>query len=42
LIGYLTDHCCRGRGRLVDSAGCATECTPSACAPTPPSPRRSK
>jgi DNA-binding transcriptional ArsR family regulator len=35
LIGYLTDHCCRGRGRLVDAAACATECTPQACAPTP-------
>ena len=35
LIGYLTDHCCRGRGRLVDAAACATECTPDACAPTP-------
>ena len=33
LIGYLTDHCCRGRGRLVDAAACATECTPEACAP---------
>jgi DNA-binding transcriptional ArsR family regulator len=38
LIGYLTDHCCRGRGRLVDTASCAADCTPSACAPTP-SPR---
>jgi len=38
LIGYLTDHCCRGRGRLVDSASCATECAPETCAP--PSPRK--
>ena len=35
LIGYLTDHCCHGRGRLVDAATCATACTPDACAPTP-------
>ena len=36
LIGYLTDHCCRGRGRLVDASTCATECSPAACAtPTP-------
>ena len=34
LIGYLTDHCCRGRGRLVDAAACAPACTPDACAPT--------
>ena len=36
LIGYLTDHCCRGQGRLVDAAACATECTPDACAPATP------
>jgi len=35
LIGYLTDNCCRGRGRLVDSAACATDCAPAACLPTP-------
>jgi DNA-binding transcriptional ArsR family regulator len=34
LIGYLTDHCCLGRGRLVDAAACATDCTPAACVPT--------
>jgi DNA-binding transcriptional ArsR family regulator len=34
LIGYLTDHCCRGRGRLTDAAACAPACTPDACAPT--------
>jgi DNA-binding transcriptional ArsR family regulator len=33
LIGYLTDHCCRGAGRLVDSAACAPGCAPSACDP---------
>jgi DNA-binding transcriptional ArsR family regulator len=33
LIGYLTDHCCRGLGRLVDSAACATACAPVACEP---------
>ena len=35
LVGYLTDHCCQGRGRLVDAAACATDCTPAACAPVP-------
>lgn len=35
LIGYLTDNCCRGRGRLVDSAACATDCAPAACVPPP-------
>jgi DNA-binding transcriptional ArsR family regulator len=34
LIGYLTDHCCHGRGRVVDAAACATECAPQGCAPT--------
>jgi DNA-binding transcriptional ArsR family regulator len=36
LIGYLTDNCCRGQGRLVDSAECAPACAPSACAPNSP------
>ena len=40
LIGYLTDHCCRGRGRLVDAATCETACTPAACATPAPTPRK--
>ena len=30
LLGYLTDHCCRGLGRLVDRGACAAECAPAA------------
>lgn len=40
LIGYLTDNCCRGRGRLVDSAACATDCAPAACVPATPRTRK--
>ena len=36
LVGYLTDNCCRGQGRLVDSAACAPACAPVACAPKLP------
>lgn len=35
LIAYLTENCCRASG----GAACATECGPSACAPTSPRPR---
>jgi DNA-binding transcriptional ArsR family regulator len=35
LIGYLTDNCCRGRGRLVDATACASDCAPATCSPTP-------
>lgn len=43
LIGYLTDHCCRGAGRLVDSAACAPACAAGDCdAPSNPRPSRSK
>ena len=36
LIGYLTDNCCRGQGRLVDGAECAPAAAPPACAPNSP------
>ena len=36
LVGYLTDNCCRGQGRLVDGAACAPAGAPVVCAPTPP------
>jgi ArsR family transcriptional regulator, arsenate/arsenite/antimonite-responsive transcriptional repressor len=36
LIGYLTDNCCRGQGRLVDGAECAPARASSACAPNSP------
>jgi ArsR family transcriptional regulator len=31
LMGYLTEHCCRGTG----SADCGPTCAPAACVPTP-------
>lgn len=40
LMGYLTDHCCRGVGRLVDSAACMPACAPGACEPDPDAPPR--
>lgn len=40
LIGYLTDHCCRGAGRLVDSAACVPGCAPPACGPATPRTRK--
>jgi DNA-binding transcriptional ArsR family regulator len=33
LLGYLTEHCCRGEGLRVAAAVCATECVTAACAP---------
>ena len=36
LIGYLTDNCCRGQGRLVEGTACAPACAPVSCAPKPP------
>lgn len=30
LMGYLTDHCCRGSGRLADSGACPADCAPAA------------
>lgn len=38
LLGYLTDHCCRGAGRLVDSAECVPACATGDC--TDPAPAR--
>ena len=35
LIGYLTENCCGGAGRLVDAAACASACAPDACTPSP-------
>jgi DNA-binding transcriptional ArsR family regulator len=32
LIGYLTENCCGGTGRL---ASCASACAPDACTPSP-------
>jgi DNA-binding transcriptional ArsR family regulator len=32
LIGYLTENCCGGTGRLAD---CASACAPDACMPSP-------
>jgi len=40
LMGYLTDHCCRGVGRLVDSAACMPACAPGACDTDPDAPSR--
>lgn len=40
LLGYLTDHCCRGRGRLADSATCGAPCAPAAGDPSPAQRRR--
>jgi DNA-binding transcriptional ArsR family regulator len=36
LIGYLTDNCCRGQGRLADGTTCAPACAPVPCAPETP------
>ncbi len=41
LLGYLTDHCCRGRGRLADNAACGVPCAPAASRPSPAKRRRS-
>lgn len=35
LLGYLTENCCGGTGRLVDAAQCASACAPDACLPSP-------
>lgn len=32
LVGYLTEHCCRGTG---GAPACGTGCAPPACAPSP-------
>ncbi len=40
LIGYLTENCCQGNGRVVDAADCASACAPDACMPSPPRTRR--
>ena len=40
LIGYLTENCCGGRGRVVDAAECASACAPDACIPSPTRTRR--
>jgi ArsR family transcriptional regulator, arsenate/arsenite/antimonite-responsive transcriptional repressor len=40
LIGYLTENCCGGTGRLVDTAECASACVPDACIPSPARTRR--
>ena len=40
LIGYLTENCCGGSGRLVDAADCASACAPDACLPLPARTRR--
>ena len=40
LIGYLTENCCGGNGRLVDAADCASACAPAACMPSPTRTRR--
>ena len=41
LIGYLTENCCGGSGRLVAAADCASVCAPDACTPSPTRTRRS-
>ena len=41
LIGYLTENCCGGSGRLVAAADCASACAPDACLPSPTRTRRS-
>jgi len=40
LVGYLTDNCCRGQGRIADGTACTTGCAPVACAPNPPRARK--
>lgn len=35
LVGYLTDNCCRGAGRLTDGTPCLSACLPAACAASP-------
>lgn len=42
LIGYLTENCCGGTGRLVSTAECATACAPDACSPSPSRTRTSR
>ena len=42
LIGYLTENCCQGRGRLVDTNACATACAPERCTPSKPRTRASQ
>ena len=42
LIGYLTENCCGGSGRLVDAADCASACAPDACLPPPARTRRTR
>lgn len=42
LIGYLTENCCGGSGRLVAASDCASACAPDACIPSPARTRRSQ
>jgi ArsR family transcriptional regulator, arsenate/arsenite/antimonite-responsive transcriptional repressor len=42
LIGYLTENCCGGNGRVVAATDCASACAPDACIPPPTRTRRSQ
>ncbi len=42
LVGYLTENCCQGKGRLVDADACASACAPERCTPPPRRTRTSR